>query len=113
MQTDGCKRKPDFEACKETARRRWKENSIAIKRTKETETVRMFSTTGELDLGAEAEDALGPLRRALGRLVNRNKAGGLRDLAVRLKAVEKELMGMSEPQPGKFTSSSAKLRRPS
>jgi hypothetical protein len=57
----------------------------------------MFSATGELDLEAEAEDALGPLRRALGRLVNRNEAGGLRDLAVRLKAVEKELMAMSEP----------------
>jgi hypothetical protein len=57
----------------------------------------MFRATGELDLGAEAEDALGPLRRALGRLVNRNEAGGLCDLAVRLKAIEKELMVMSEP----------------
>jgi hypothetical protein len=57
----------------------------------------MFSATGEPDLGAEAEDALGPLRRALGRLVNRNEAGGLCDLAVRLKAIEKELMVMSEP----------------
>jgi hypothetical protein len=43
----------------------------------------MFNATGELDLGAEAKDALGPLRRALGRFVNRNEAGGLRDLAER------------------------------
>jgi hypothetical protein len=57
----------------------------------------MFSATGELDLGAEAEDALGPLRRTLGRLVNRDEAGGLRDLTIRLKAVERELLSMSEP----------------
>ncbi len=52
MQTDRCKRKPDFEACKETGRRRWKENGIAIKRTNrqrklEQRTVRMLSATEE------------------------------------------------------------------
>jgi hypothetical protein len=57
----------------------------------------MFNATGQLDRGAEAEDALGPLRRALGRLANRNEAGGPRYPAVRLKAIEKELMAMSEP----------------
>ncbi len=32
--TDGCKRKPDFEVCKETARRRRKENGTTRKRIK-------------------------------------------------------------------------------
>ncbi len=52
MQTDGCKWKPDFGACEETARRRRKENGIAINRTNgqrklEQRTVRMFSATEE------------------------------------------------------------------
>jgi hypothetical protein len=54
MQTGGCKRKPDFGACKETARRRQKENGIAIKRTNgqrklEQRTARMFSATWKLE----------------------------------------------------------------
>jgi hypothetical protein len=53
----------------------------------------------------EGEDALGPLRRALGRVASLGKAvtsgvsepeeGGLRDLAKRLGAVKKELMALS------------------
>ncbi len=54
MQTDRCKRKPDFGACKETGQRRRKENGIAIKQTNgqrklEQRTVRMFSATWKLE----------------------------------------------------------------
>jgi hypothetical protein len=55
-------------------------------------------------VGTEGEDALGPLRRALGRVASLGEAvtlgvlepeeGGLRDLAKRLGAVKKELMAL-------------------
>jgi hypothetical protein len=54
------------------------------------------------DVGAEGEDALGPLRRVLGKIASLSKAvthgvsepeeGGLRDLGRRLGASKKELM---------------------
>ncbi len=56
------------------------------------------------NVGAGAEDALGPLRRALGRIASLGEAvssgvvepdeGGLHDLAKRLEAAKKELMAM-------------------
>jgi hypothetical protein len=65
------------------------------------------------DVGAEDEDALGPLRRALGRVASLSEAatikvlepeeGGLRDLAKRLWAIKRELMtlgrGLMVSQP--------------
>jgi hypothetical protein len=55
-------------------------------------------------VGTEGEDALGPLRQALGRIASLDEAvtsgvvepeeGGLRDLAKRLGAVKKELMAL-------------------
>jgi hypothetical protein len=83
------------------------------------------------DVGTEGEDALGPLRRAMGKVASLGEAvtsgvvepeeGGLRDLAKRLGAVKKELMALSRglmvsqppPWPWKFMSSSANPRRPS
>ncbi len=56
------------------------------------------------NMGVEAKNALGPLRRVLGRVASLGEAvtsrvvepeeGGLRDLAKRLGAVKKELMAM-------------------
>jgi hypothetical protein len=56
------------------------------------------------DVGAEDEDALGPLRRALGRVASLSEAvttgvlepkeGGLRDLTKRLGAIKRELMAL-------------------
>jgi hypothetical protein len=56
-------------------------------------------------VGAEGEDALGPLRRVLGKVASLSEAvtlgvsepeeGGLRDLAKRLGAVKKELIALN------------------
>jgi hypothetical protein len=57
------------------------------------------------DVGTEGEDALGPLRRGLGKVaslceavnlgVSEPEEGGLRDLAKQLGAIKKELMTLS------------------
>jgi hypothetical protein len=57
------------------------------------------------DVGAEGEDALGPLRRVLGKVASLSKAvthrvsepeeGGLRDLGKRLGVIKKELMALN------------------
>jgi hypothetical protein len=57
------------------------------------------------DVGSEEEDALGPLRRTLGRIASLSEAvahgmsepeeGGLRDLGRKLGIVKKELMALS------------------
>jgi hypothetical protein len=57
------------------------------------------------DVGSEEEDALGPLRRALGRIANLSEAvaqavpepeeGGLRDLGRKLGVAKKELVALS------------------
>jgi hypothetical protein len=57
------------------------------------------------DVGSEEEDALGPLRQALGRIANLSEAvahvvpepeeGGLRDLGRKLGVAKKELMALS------------------
>jgi hypothetical protein len=80
--------------------RKWKKAALDL--TKDT--MEYLSGVGRV-VGAEGEDALGPLRRALGKVASLGEAvtsgvsepeeGGLRDLSKRLGAVKKELMALS------------------
>jgi hypothetical protein len=80
---------------------KWKKTALGL--TKDT--MEYLSRMGR-DVGAEGEGALGPLRRALGRVASLGEAvtkevlepeeGELRDLAKRLGAVKRELMTLGK-----------------
>jgi hypothetical protein len=78
---------------------KWKKAALDLMK----DAMKYLSGMGK-DVGAEDEDALGPLRRALRRVASLSEAvttgvlepeeGGLRDLAKRLGAVKRELMAL-------------------